>query len=335
MNKIEQLQIVLIDTLECLRGMLSVNRALPQSLRYIIQSGEMQRLWDRDSTINSLDPWQQSLLHTLPVDLRATGLAAAALSWCGEGGALRPGTWMQIDLVHFAAGLNDVHFMLPDDVSNEDVRSLMNALQPLLSLSGFELHCSAVGHWYLWCEAVIEVQTRSLRIGMTTNQYDVLPTGKDSAQLRRLLTEMQMLLHQHPLNQKRERNGLPTLNAAWLSGAGSPVAAPVGTTQRIMSDQSYVQGLCGQMNVSYWPIPCDIAELLGLREIDMTLVINGADATRLETEWIKPVLHALQTGRMHKLSIHLDQMKFTLTGGRVPQLRRWLSPGREIAESLN
>jgi hypothetical protein len=335
MNRIQQLQIVLIDTLESLRALNSVNRTLPQSLRCVMQTSEVRRLWDRDGIIKSLDPWQQSVLHTLPADLRATGLAAAALRWCGEGGALRSGTWMQIELVHFAAGLNDVHIVVPDQVSSEEVHSLMIALQPLLSLAGFELHCSAADHWFLWCEAVLDVQTSSIRTGMTTNNYDVLPTGKDAPQLRRLLTEIQMLLHQHPLNQQRERNGLTALNAAWLSGAGSPVTAPAGTMQRIMSDQPYVQGLCDQLNVSCWPVPRDVIELLKLRESEMVLILNDADVMRLDTQWIKPVLQVLHSGYIQQLSIHLDHMKFALQGGRVQQLRRWLSRGNDSTELLN
>jgi hypothetical protein len=39
--------------------------------------------------------------------------------------------------------------------------------------------------------------------------------------LRRLLSEVQMLLHAHPLNGAREEAGAPVVNAFWLSGCGA------------------------------------------------------------------------------------------------------------------
>jgi hypothetical protein len=52
-----------------------------------------------------------------------------------------------------------------------------------------------------------------------------LPDGPRGADWRRWLTEAQMLLHVHPLNEAREARGLRPLNALWLSG-GAPSAPP-------------------------------------------------------------------------------------------------------------
>ncbi len=335
MSTIKQLQLVLTNTPTILCAVQSANGQLPESLAYCMHKGRLQRLWDENSAITSLESWQQSLLQTLPVELQSVGLPAAALCWCGEGGVPRSGTWMQIELVHFAAGMNDVHIVIPDKVNDEHVQHLMAALQPLLSLAGFELRCSAAGHWYVWCEELLEVHTHAIRSGMTTASYDVLPSGKDAPQVRRLLTEIQMLLHPHPLNQQREQDGLLSLNAVWFSGAGLPMLAMSSTRQRIMSDQPYVQGLCSQLNVSCWPVPLNAAELLRLRDDDMVLVIDGVDLPQLDKHWLQPLLNAVNAGDIHQLSIHLDHWKLTLHGGRWQQLRRWLASDNDIAGLLN
>jgi hypothetical protein len=43
--------------------------------------------------------------------------------------------------------------------------------------------------------------------------------------VRRLQSEVQMLLYTHPLNEAREAAGLATVNSFWLSGCGRPPAS--------------------------------------------------------------------------------------------------------------
>ncbi len=58
---------------------------------------------------------------------------------------------------------------------------------------------------------------------------EILPRGRDAGGLRRLMTEMQMLLHEHQVNTQRQLRGLPALNAIWIHGEGmlSDVSPPV------------------------------------------------------------------------------------------------------------
>jgi len=53
-----------------------------------------------------------------------------------------------------------------------------------------------------------------------------LPERLAGQQLRRLQSEVQMLLHTHPLNDAREARGALPVNSFWLSGTG-PSRAPV------------------------------------------------------------------------------------------------------------
>jgi hypothetical protein len=329
MNKIRQLQIVLIDSLEVLRALRATHQPLPTAWQYCLQKSKVQRLWNPDAGSQSLEPWQHSVLHTLPEALQSVGLASAALCWGGEGGVLRPGTWMKIQLAHCAAGMNDVHILFPSDVSHDQVYDLMNAVRPLLTLAGFEMQCSATNQWYVWCESVLDVHTPTIGSGMTTKSYDVLPSGRDAPLLRRLLTEIQMMLHQHPINQQREQQGLLSLNGMWLSGSGSPVTATSSTSQRIMSTQPYVVGLCDQLNVSCWPVPGNADALFDLRDDDLVLVLNGTNVEEVNRNWLQPIMRSLNAGYVEQLDVYLDHLRFTLHGGRMQQVRRWLAPDND------
>ena len=331
MTRITRLQLVLPNTLSALRAMHAAQQALPPPLQYCLQRGRAEVLQHRG---NSLEPWQHSVLQTLPEAARPVGLAAAALSWRGEGGVLRPGTWMQVVPVQFAAGMNDVHISAPVELSAGHTQQLMSALQPLLSLSGFELHESAAGRWYVWCEPVLDIHTQSIQSALITRDYDVLPAGRDAPQLRRLLTEMQMLLHAHPVNRLREQQGLPPVNAVWFSGAGSPVVAASSTRQRVMSDHPYMLGLCDQLNVTCWPLPRSAAELLRMRDHDLLLVPSDIDISAFASQWLRPIMRALCRGTIIELTICLDQLKLSFRGGRWPQLRRRFSPPASLQDVL-
>ena len=49
-------------------------------------------------------------------------------------------------------------------------------------------------------------------------------TGRDGARIRSLMNEIQMLLHEHPVNQRRERARLLPVNGWWLWGFGDASA---------------------------------------------------------------------------------------------------------------
>jgi hypothetical protein len=56
-----------------------------------------------------------------------------------------------------------------------------------------------------------------------------LPGEHKAHPLRRLHSEMQMLLYTHPWNDAREAQGLPPVNAFWVHGAGRLDTPPPST----------------------------------------------------------------------------------------------------------
>ena len=56
-----------------------------------------------------------------------------------------------------------------------------------------------------------------------------LTDGSLPGPLRRLQSEMQMLLYQHPVNDARLARGQLPINSFWLHGAGEPRAAAAGS----------------------------------------------------------------------------------------------------------
>ena len=63
-----------------------------------------------------------------------------------------------------------------------------------------------------------------------------------SSAARRLLNEIQMLFHAHPVNALREQRGQPAINSVWLWGEGSLPAAPAASSP-LFADGAFAAGL--------------------------------------------------------------------------------------------
>lgn len=338
MSRIKHLQLVVPQVLAQLRA---CNDECEQGpvLHDWLRQGERQRLWTQEQRHQArLDPWQHSLLQALPDEVRAHGLGSAALSWRGEGGAWSQGTCLHVELVHLRAGLDDLRLIWPPPPTAEEEVQLLASLQPLMVLAGYDLQLSPAGRpgrWYLHTPRTLSLTSYSPRAGHADCLYDIMPQGADSAELRRLMTEAQMLLHDHPVNRYRERQGVPGLNALWFWGAAPLTLVTHSAPQRVLSNEAYVQGLCEHLHMTCWPLPPDARALLGIDAGQLLVVLSEVAPATLETQWFQPLQAAVQCGHIGLLEVYLDHWRVRLHGGRWRQLqRRWLRRQEDWTEIL-
>ncbi len=334
---ISHLQLILPSVLPSMRDALREQRQLPATLQQWLNAGECTRLWQPDElSMARVDPWQQSLLQALPANLRSHGLASAALMLHAEGGPWLPGTCLHVELVHLQAGMDDLRLIWPPPMTVEEQQLLFDSLQPLLAVSGFDLHLSlagVTGRWYAVHQQVLQLETFSPHADVATRLFDAMPKGPDSGALRRLMTEAQMLLHEHPVNQQRARRGLPGLNALWFWGAAPLQLVEARAAQRLLSNHPYVQGLCEHLHMDCWPVPDTAAALLSVDADELLPVLPETSLQSLETLWLKPVHAALQQGRIRQLDVYLDHWRISLRGGRWQQLKRRLLTRKSIDQN--
>jgi hypothetical protein len=133
-------------------------------------------------------------------------------------------------------GLDEKHLLCADPVSlHVQHEGLMLGDVDTLNLTADEAHAltnslnssfpdvgrfiaAAPDRWYLALHRPLPAGTRPL--------FDVIGRRVDNflpqdASMRRLMNEIQMLLHAHPVNQARERNGQMPVNSLWLWGEGA------------------------------------------------------------------------------------------------------------------
>lgn len=138
--------------------------------------------------------------------------------------------WGLLSPVHWHVGSDYITMGDPQELQLDEAlsRALLEALQPLFEGDGWALVWGAPTRWYVAHESLCGLPTASLDRVIGRNPDLWMPDHPAAKALRRLLSEVQMLLYRHPLNDEREQAGLPAVNSVWLSACGprQPEHAP-------------------------------------------------------------------------------------------------------------
>lgn len=133
--------------------------------------------------------------------------------------------WAFVTPCHWQPGADHLRMHDPATLQLSDAESatLREAMAPWFASEGITLHADAQHpqRWLASGEPLREVVTASLdRVsGRTLDAW--MPEGSGARLVRRLQSEMQMLLYQHPLHDERRARGLQPVNSFWLHGAGA------------------------------------------------------------------------------------------------------------------
>ena len=147
----------------------------------------------------------------------------AALSFWGDTGTPPAGPVLRADPLHLQAGTqHHLHFdQARLDLDAEESAAFLDRLNPLLKTDGMALAAPSPGRWYLHLHVVPEIATPPLSHGLALGTSLWAPRGPDAVRFKGLMTELQMLLHDHPVNAARERLGQLPVNSLWLWGEGA------------------------------------------------------------------------------------------------------------------
>lgn len=161
-------------------------------------------------------PWQEQLNRLL-------GLAQSDGHSSFTARLLNPGSAEPLvcaDPVHLQADRDTATMVAPETLrlSDEEADSLTATLNEFLLVDGLRFRVHSPTSWFLsgMPGSHLESLPPSFLANRPVSSY--LPEGEDTEQWRRLMSEIQMLLHGHPVNLERERQGKPTVNCVWFWG---------------------------------------------------------------------------------------------------------------------
>lgn len=180
-----------------------------------------------------------SQAHPLPVTAPFAWRALAA-------GSAPPRALWQADPVHFAFARDHLLLTPLRDLDDAEVDALAQEAQPLLADAGARLHRHA-RHGFIAFDRPWSLTAPPLACALGESVQTRLPDGDDGIRWRRLLTEVQIAWHHHPVNAARESRGAPQVNGLWLHGgvadaSAAPAALPATTLTQVVADDPAVRG---------------------------------------------------------------------------------------------
>ena len=267
-----------------------------------------------------IDP-EALLCEAFGVRATADGdLPVAWFSWLSDFDTPPDTAVLRADPVHLRADASGLLLFGPGqlDIQPDEAAQLLAALNGLYAERGWRFHSAQPQRWYLSLPDAPRIATR--RPGGLLGQ-DIsgrLPTGEEAGEWHTVLNEIQMLLHSHPVNERRQAEGRPAINSLWLWGGGRPAGQSTACPwTRVWSDHPLAMGLARHAGCERSDVPDSFAGMDGPPPGTHLLVLDGLHPAagaqdfdawrqgveRLESAWAGPLVDALRRGRLASVSI--------------------------------
>jgi len=167
-------------------------------------------------------PWlatwagQSELAQTAPATVAAAASRATAEDVPGRM------VWIATP-VHLVAGLSSVHLDARGllQVELEVRRDLATEFNTVFAESGFSLEALPSAGFLMTGPSIDESDTVEPARILGASISDALPRASSAPTLRRLVAEIEMWLHEHPVNTARMKQGRLPITALWLWGGGA------------------------------------------------------------------------------------------------------------------
>jgi hypothetical protein len=281
-------------------------QAAPRNQR----AAALERLLAGAQPIAGLSHWRGNLLKALAPDQPCQAAPFAAR---GAGVLPAAGCVFAATAIEYRASLTELHLgsdgLVPLDgaTATEIADSFNNKFKDLNVI----LRVSSNNEMYAVFAAQLRVDTHPPELARRFDLYALQAQGQDASTLRRLMSEIELWLHDHPSNRRRAAGGLPTICGLWLWGGGA--AEPLTRhTLWALGSNSFLDGLgavpvAGDVlagsGVLRWPLPA----------------ANDCSFAHFDSVWIRRAIEALRAGRTARIEVWLGEFGYSIE----TLVRRW------------
>lgn len=269
-------------------------------------------------------------------ELLPRGWPVAALTRALDADDAALSAWVRADPAYVRPDINGARLLACGEalqLDSRDVAALLPALRPLFGDAGFPLDAPDPHRWYLRLP-------RGARLprfvppadALGADLFDQLPgsdgeEGPEGRRWRALLSEAQVLLHNHPHNDARVAAGRLPVNSLWFWGAG---IAPDHVTTRVAaveSDDVLLRALGTVAGATTCARPGGFVvptrdTLFDLRDI--------RDLAGLQAAWLLPAVDSISTGALARLNLDFEAGSQVMLE-RGQRWRFWRRPATTLA----
>jgi hypothetical protein len=264
-------------------------------------------------------------------DILPRGWPAAAVTRQRDAGDAALAAWLRADPAYVRPDINGARLLAYGEalaLSREEVDELLRPLRPLFGDAGFPIDAPTPSRWYLRLPQQARLPAfNGPDEALGADLFEHLPEGPEGRRWRALLSEAQVVLHNHPVNQKRISTGKAPVNSLWFWGAGALPDHVTASFSAIFSDDDAVQAFATLAKATAMPLPPRWGAGGGDRVFDLR---HMRDLALLQSQWVEPMLRDLQAGALGAAWLDFaDGARFALRARQ--RWRFWRRPLHSIA----
>lgn len=241
-------------------------------------------------------------------DFSAKRFPAAALSRQIDVGDAAGSSWLRADPAHVRADMATARMLACGELglTAAECAEIAKALKPLFGDAGFEFDACLPDRWYLRAAIGSELpECASPDVAMGDDLKLHLPLGASGKRWRQLYNESQIILHNHPVNERRVARGAVAVNSLWFWGAGVLPDWVRSPLTRVVSDSLEIRGLAALAG-----IPVDESGFDGIEQAQTQdpaaawlLDLSDLRADALEQAGLQLIDRALRRGVLRAVEL--------------------------------
>jgi hypothetical protein len=285
----------------------------------------LERLLARADARAQVADWRAQAFRLIAAENAQTPAVATAAFSASDSGAA--GAWVCIATpVHFLAGMSSVS--LPPDgilaLDPSEADALGADFNGVFGGEGVRLIRGRDSVLLLLFDAPLRATMTPPEDVAGRDIWTHLPRGTDSRRVRRLMSEIEMWLFEHAVNEHRRARSTPIISGLWPWGEGRADVPPPAVHGWTAGDdplfgayprESRYPGAdrSGVVAVSDWP---------------------GTPAWRdVEDRWLMPALGDLRSGRLRSIDLSAGNLCYSLSAGALRRFWRRARPWWETLKS--
>jgi hypothetical protein len=218
--------------------------------------------------------------------------------------------WLCADPVSLAVDRDRVLMLPPPTLTAEESAGLFASLKSHLEGEDLAMVSIDTGRWCIGCSLPQHLSGTDPELAVGRDIRPLLPRGDDAPRWLRLGTELQMLLHDHPLNLAREARGEAPANGVWLWGGGRQ-PQPARSDMALAARERLALALARLSGAASVPLQADLPGTLEAHAGGDLIVLppdsaaahTAGDAAGLDSDWLAPAWRCLATRRFDRLRL--------------------------------
>lgn len=257
--------------------------------------------------------WRTDAFRVIaPAGTLMPGVAAAALY--ADLGAVRGASAFIATPVHYVAEMSNVRLAAAGVLSLRpaEARALEGDFERVWQDAGTRLLAGPGGALYCVTDRPMPAITRDPQQILDQHIEHHLPAGAAAPHLRRLMSEIEMWLFEHPLNRARIADGAPVVSALWLWGCGEVVSSLPPVDGWAAGDDPFFKAFAARPDTAGAAVGSDEpAPGSGVAVIGATP--GAAEWGDFESRWLERSVADLRSGRIARLELSAAERTFIVS----------------------